>query len=99
MSELGAMNFTPQFETTNYSQAFGEPMKISDALQEKVDASIQEFIAAGQKRALSLITQYRKQLDAVSLRLLEQETLDGDEFASLMGQAKAKISEAAVTQV
>jgi len=89
MSDLGAMNFGPQFETTNYNRAFSEPMKISDKLQEKVDAAIQDFIAAGQKRALALITKYRKQLDAVSQKLLEQETLDGDEFTALMGQAKA----------
>jgi len=99
MSNLGAMNFTPQYEGTNYNRAFGEPMKISDALQEKVDAAMQEFIAAGQKRALSLITKYRKQLDAVSIKLLEQETLDGDEFAALMGQAKSTVSATTETRV
>ncbi|NCN82733.1 MAG: ATP-dependent zinc metalloprotease FtsH [Candidatus Pacebacteria bacterium] len=99
MSELGAMNFAPQFETSNYNRAFGEPMKISDALQEKVDAAIQDFISAGQKRAMMLITKYRKQLDLVSLQLLEKETLDGDEFAALMGQIKATVPNSSATQV
>jgi len=91
MSKLGPMNFAPQYETTNYSRAMGEPMKISDKLQEVVDAEIRDIIDVGEKRALSLLKKYRKQLDLVSEKLLEFESLDGDEFTRLMGMVKAKI--------
>jgi len=36
------------------------------------------------------LKKYRQQLDAVALALLEKETLDTDEFTSLMGMEKAK---------
>lgn len=90
MSELGPMNFTPQYEMSNYSRAMGEAMKISDDLQLQVDQEIRKIIATAEKRALSLLKQYRKQLDAVSLKLLEIESLDSDEFSELMGIPKAK---------
>ncbi|MCA9373363.1 ATP-dependent zinc metalloprotease FtsH [Candidatus Woesebacteria bacterium] len=90
MSELGPMNFGPMYETTSYSKNWGEPSKISDALQEKVDAKIVEIIDAQQKRALQILKKYKKQLDLVSEKLLEVESLDADEFAELMGMEKAK---------
>ncbi|MEX0895848.1 MAG: ATP-dependent zinc metalloprotease FtsH [Patescibacteria group bacterium] len=93
MSELGAMNFSPQYETSNYTRAMGEPMKISDVLQQEVDVEIRKIISQGEKRAMELLKKHRKQLDAVSKKLLELESLDGDEFLALMGVPKNKISE------
>ncbi|HEX7018310.1 MAG TPA: ATP-dependent zinc metalloprotease FtsH [Patescibacteria group bacterium] len=90
MSKLGAMNFSPQYEGSNYSRAYGEPAKISDKLQEKVDAEINYFVEEGVKKAKSILKKYRKQLDAVSQKLLEVETLDGEEFEKIMGFKKAK---------
>ncbi len=90
MSPLGAMFFAPQYESMNYNKAWGEPNKISDTLQEKVDDEIRKIIAEGEKRAMALLKKYHKELDVVSERLLEVESLDGDEFAALMGVPKAK---------
>lgn len=90
MSELGPMNFGPMYETTSYSKAWGEPAKISNALQEKVDAKIVEIIDSQQKRAMQILKKYKKQLDVVSEKLLEVESLDADEFLRLMGMEKAK---------
>lgn len=91
MSELGPMFFGPQYENMSYSKAYGEPYKISDTLQEKVDAEIRSIIAEGEKRAMNILKKYQKQLDIVSEKLLEVESLDGDEFATLVGVPKAKI--------
>lgn len=92
MSTLGPMNFSPQYES-NYSRSWGEPSKISDELQRQVDTEVQKFIEAGQKKALELLKKFRKQLDKVSVSLLELESLDGDEFEKLMGMSKAKVAE------
>lgn len=91
MSELGPMNFGPQYET-GYSRSWAEPVKISDELQEKVDHQIRSIIAAGEKRALDLLKKHKKQLDLVSEQLLDIESLDGDEFERLMGMPKAKVT-------
>lgn len=92
MSKLGPMHFSPMYDTTSYGKAIGEPNKISDRLQEQVDQEIVKFIEEGQKRAESILKKYRKQLDVVSEKLLEIETLDGDQFEQLMGMPKAKRS-------
>jgi cell division protease FtsH len=91
MSELGPMNFGPQYES-NYSKSWSEPSKISDELQEEVDQQIRKIIDAGEKRALELLKKHKKQLDIVSEQLLDVESLDGDEFERLMGMPKAKVS-------
>lgn len=89
MSDLGPMNFGPQYDRT-YSKVWGEPHKISAQLQEKVDAEIQKFIEQAQKKATTMLKKHRKQLDAVTDKLLEVETLDSDEFEKVMGVKKAR---------
>ncbi|PIR61907.1 MAG: cell division protein FtsH [Candidatus Pacebacteria bacterium CG10_big_fil_rev_8_21_14_0_10_44_11] len=90
MSELGPMNFGPQYETA-YSRSWAEPSKISDDLQQKVDTQIQKIIDTAEKRAMTLLKKYHQQLDAVAEQLLEIESLDGDEFKKIMGLPKAKV--------
>lgn len=96
MSELGPMNFAPEYETANYGKAWGEPSKISDKLQEKVDAEVQRLIKEGQQRALDLLNKYRTELTDVSEKLLEIESLDADDFESLMGMKKSRVEDAPV---
>lgn len=91
MSKLGAMNYAPLHETDDYGKAWGDALRISDRLQEKVDAEIGSLIAEGEKKAHEILIKYRGQLDAVSERLLEIETLDSDEFTKIMGFDKAKV--------
>lgn len=99
MSDLGAMNYSPLHETDDYGKAWGDALRISDRLQEKVDAEIKSLINQGEKRAEEILVKYRKQLDAVSDRLLEIETLDGDEFTKIMGFDKAKVATATTATV
>jgi cell division protease FtsH len=89
MSKLGPMNFAPQYDRS-YAKAWGEPHKISAQLQEKVDSEIRELIDEAQKKAMTLLKKHRKQLDDVTTKLLEVETLDGDEFERVMGVKKAR---------
>lgn len=89
MSILGPMNFSPQYES-NFNRAWGEPTKISDRLQERVDDQVKAFVDLGETKAEALLLKYRKQLDHVSLKLLEEESLDGDQFLAAIGIPKAK---------
>ncbi len=91
MSDLGPMNFSPQYDM-NYNRSWGEPQKISEELQQKVDAEVRAFIAAGEETALKILKKYSKQLALVSERLLEVESLDGDEFEAVMAMPKVKAS-------
>jgi len=89
MSDLGPMNFAPQYDQT-YARAWGEPQKISSQLQEKVDDKIRKYIDEAQKKATLLLKKHRKELDAVTKKLLEIETMDSDEFERVMGMPKAR---------
>jgi cell division protease FtsH len=87
MSKLGPVNFAPQYDM-GYGRS-GEPTKISDRFQEQVDIEVNNIIAEGEKRAMAMLKKYRKQLDKVSKRLIENETIDADEFIQIMGAPKA----------
>lgn len=89
MSKLGPMNFSPLYDTS-YARAWGEPSKIAPDLQSKVDDEIKAFIDQAEVEAMKILKKYQKQLAVVSEKLLEIETLDGDEFEALMGIEKAK---------
>ena len=89
MSDMGPMQFSPQYELADYGRAWGEPQKISQKLQEEVDQTVKKFVDEGFEKALTLLKKHRKQLDAVSEKLLELESLDGDEFTQLMGMKKS----------
>ncbi len=87
MSKLGPVNFAPQYDM-GYGRG-GEPSKISDRFQEQVDLEVNAIIAEGEKRAMTMLKKYRKQLDKISQRLIENETVDADEFIEIMGAPKA----------
>jgi len=89
MSNLGPMNFAPQYNMA-YAKAWGEPQKISSNLQDKVDDEIRKYIDDAQKKAMVLLKKNRKQLDDVTKKLLEVETLDSDEFEKVMGAKKTR---------
>lgn len=89
MSDLGPMQFSPQYESVDYRRTWGEPSKISDRLQQQVDAEVKKFVDTGMAKAIELLKTYDKQLHIVSEKLLESESLDGDEFTELMGMPKA----------
>ncbi|PIR58864.1 MAG: cell division protein FtsH [Candidatus Pacebacteria bacterium CG10_big_fil_rev_8_21_14_0_10_56_10] len=88
MSKLGAVNLTPQYDST-YNRVIGSPSTVSDRLQERVDGEVSSIIHEAKDRALSILKKYQQKLDLVSQKLLELETLDGDQFAKLMGFTKA----------
>jgi cell division protease FtsH len=89
MSELGPVNFNPEYDM-RYGRAMFEPYTISDKMKEKVDAAVQDLIQTEVKRVAQLLESHRAELDKVSQRLLEVETIDTDEFEELMGIKKAK---------
>lgn len=90
MSDLGPMNFSPQYDSDNYGGIYGKPSEISDSVQADVDGEISKLIKNAETEAKKLLKKYKKQLDIIAEKLLEVETLDADEFTELMGMKKAK---------
>ncbi len=62
----------------------------------KIDVEVAKIIDAGYKNAQKILVDLRSKLDVLADELLKQETLDADDFATLVGpkalpvKAKAK---------
>ena len=90
MSPLGPVSFGPLYENTDYGRAGFEPPKVSEEMQAKIDHEMAGIIDLAMKKAEAMLKKYIKKLDAVAEKLLEVETLEGDEFEAIMGVKKTK---------
>ncbi len=90
MSPLGPMFLAPQYEDSDYARIYDQPKTISLDLAAKVDAEVQKLVKNAYKKTKELLQANRATLDKISLVLLEKETLEGDEFAQLMGVEKVR---------
>lgn len=89
MSELGPINFNPEYDT-RYGRAIYDPYTISDRMKEKVDDQVAKIIDEQMKRVIQLLKKHHAALDRISERLLEVETIDTDEFQELMQMEKVR---------
>lgn len=74
MSELGPVAFTDR----NGSET------VSQDVASKIDAEVSRIIEGAKKKAEEVLIKHRAALDAMSLRLVEVETLERDEFEKLL---------------
>lgn len=92
MSPLGPIYLAPQYEDSDYARAYwDEPKKISPELSAKVDTEVQKIINQAHQETQRVLAQYRQKLDEIATVLLEKETLEGEEFAQLVGEKKAEV--------
>jgi cell division protease FtsH len=91
MSKLGPVNLHPDYDM-DYARASNEPYVISEKTKQEADAEVSRILNDQVERVANLLKKNKKSLDTISLRLLEVETLDADEFNALMGVDKVKKS-------
>jgi len=84
MSSLGPVNYGPEQDVVDWGKGYYEQAPISQEMQAKIDTEIKKFVDEGYETAMRLLKKYRKKLDEVSLRLLEIENMDGEEFEKIM---------------
>src|SRR3990170_181976 len=84
MSDLGPINYGSRQDVVEWGKSFYEPAQVSQDMQGKIDMEVKRFVDAGYDTAVKLLKKYRKKLDEVSMRLLEIENMDGDEFEKMM---------------
>jgi cell division protease FtsH len=67
----------------------GEARPYSEAVAEAIDAEIRTLIDAGMRQAELILSQHRDVLDTLANRLLEDETIEGDELEQIFqGEAQ-----------
>ena len=91
MSDLGPVNFGPQQDVTEWGKSLYESQSISQEMQSAIDKEVKKFIDAAYAKALELVKKYRKDLDIIADALMKKETLEGDEFAELLGGDKKRV--------
>ena len=84
MSDLGPINYGPNQDAVEWGKAYWEQTQISQEMQGKIDTEVRKIIDEAYKRALGILRKHRKKMDDVVEKLLEIETMDGDEFAKIM---------------
>ena len=84
MSEkLGPVTYGEKEELVFLGRELSEQRNYSDETAEEIDEEVKRIVSEAYKTAKNLLTEYRHILDKVAKRLLEQETLDADEFAAI----------------
>ena len=83
MSSLGPVNYDVERE-----RMYGESSQISEEMQSKIDVEIRRIMDQAYAQAQKLLKANRSKLDAVAEVLLQKETLEGDEFQTLVSGKK-----------
>ena len=65
-------------------------LDISEATQREVDEEVEKILDGASARAREILTERRDDLEALTERLLEQETIGGDELRTALGVAETR---------
>ncbi|MEM6529720.1 MAG: AAA family ATPase, partial [Chloroflexota bacterium] len=85
MSErLGPMMFGQKDEMVFLGREISEQRDYSEAVAEEIDEEVRKIVDWAYNEARRLIHEYRDKLEAVTMRLLDVETLDRPEFEAIM---------------
>lgn len=91
MSErLGPRTFRQDEDHPFLGREMASTRNFSEETARIIDEEIQRILKDMETRALDILKQNRKQLDALSNALLDKETLDGDEIESILKSQKQK---------
>lgn len=90
MSALGPLYFGPQIDVTEWGQSFVQPEEISPNTRAAVDKEIRALVEEGYKKAVSVLKAHRRELKAVAEKLIERETLERQEFESIVKNVNRK---------
>ncbi|KKR23467.1 MAG: ATP-dependent zinc metalloprotease FtsH [Candidatus Daviesbacteria bacterium GW2011_GWB1_39_5] len=88
MSSLGPLSINPR-PMFGVWRGMEEGEGLSPKLHDAVDAEIKKIMDACYKEAQDLLKKNKVKLDKVAKALLEKETLEGDEFESIVGKKRS----------
>ncbi|MBI4434911.1 hypothetical protein HY635_03825 [Candidatus Uhrbacteria bacterium] len=83
---LGPRTFGEHEELIFLGREITEQRDYSEKTAEDIDAEMDTLIRAAQQRAEEIIRSRRAKLDAIASRLLEQETIEQDEFEAMFDE-------------
>ncbi len=81
--KLGPRTFGKRDELVFLGREISEQRDYSDSVAEQIDDEVQSLIGRAYDTAMRLLKEYRPNLDRVSEYLLENETIEGENFADI----------------
>lgn len=93
MSELGPVSLSQTMDTNAWGYSSGDNVRLSEAMQGKVDLEIKRFVDDGYKLAEKVLKENRKILDKIVARLMKVETIEQEEFEKIVGKIKPVVDE------
>ena len=78
--ELGPMVYGQKEELVFLGREISEQRDYSESVAQRIDAEVQRIVSEAYQQAKSILTQYKDKLIEVAEKLLENETLNKDEF-------------------
>ncbi len=91
MSEkLGPLAFGKRDELVFLGREIGEQRNYSDDIARQIDEEVRTIIDQAYARAQQVLSQHRDKLDELARKLVEQETLDAEQFEALFSDLPPK---------
>jgi len=87
MSTLGPLSFSEDQELWGQ---LPEQKPYSEQTALRIDREVEKFVNQAEKMAFKILRQKRKLLEKIGRVLIEKETIEKEEFASLIGSKKAE---------
>jgi cell division protease FtsH len=91
MSKFGPIVFGEREESIFLGQEFGEYKNYSEAISGQIDKEVAKFINDAQASAKRILNKKRALLEKVAKTLVEKETIEKEEFESLISGKKSAI--------
>ncbi len=85
MSEtLGPVMLGEPHDNVFLGRDLGERKNYSEAVAQQIDAEVKAIMETAAKRATEVMTTHRSYLDVIATKLVEQETLEQEEFTAIV---------------
>ena len=81
--ELGPLVYGQKEELIFLGREISEQRDYSETVAERIDGAVRKLVDEAYDRTREILVEYRAQLDRIAKRLIEVETIDGDEFTRL----------------
>jgi cell division protease FtsH len=85
-----------QRDSGGYVGASGEARAYSERVAEAIDAEVRALIDAGMRQAEEILVCHRDVLDSLAARLLEDETIEGDDLEQIFNSTAVDTSDGVV---
>jgi cell division protease FtsH len=98
MSEkLGPLQYGKSDELIFLGRQIQEERNYSEDVAKVIDSEVHDIVDRARQRAYEVLTQHREKLDLIVSKLIEQETLESDEFNKLFDEGDESVPVAAST--